>query len=102
MYNPCFTCWNRFGHDYSSDCDNQCEYAQAVKELKELKEKQLYIREIKQYIDPPMMQGIFYQQKPIDGYDWVSEELEEKLRKEIKVEDSWSKLIFKERFIKVT
>ena len=39
MYSPCFTCWNRFGHGYSSDCDDKCEYAQTVKELKELKEK---------------------------------------------------------------
>ena len=30
-FNPCFECLNRFGRQYSKNCDNTCEYAYAVK-----------------------------------------------------------------------
>ena len=59
----------------------------------------LYIREIKPYIKPPCLQGMNDSPYPVDGYDWVSEDLEDKLRNEIVVSDPWSTLIFKERFV---
>jgi predicted RNase H-like nuclease (RuvC/YqgF family) len=30
-YSPCFECLNRFGKQYSKDCDNTCEYAYSIK-----------------------------------------------------------------------
>ena len=59
----------------------------------------IYKREIKPYIKPPCLQGFNDSPYPIDEYDWVSEELEEQLRNEIVISDSWSKLIFKERYV---
>ena len=35
MYNPCFECLNRYGHSYTSDCDNTCQYANALSKLKQ-------------------------------------------------------------------
>ena len=58
-----------------------------------------YIRQIKPYIEPPCLQGFNNTPIPVEGYDWVSEDLEEELRKNIVVKDPWSTLIFKERFI---
>ena len=60
-----------------------------------------YVREIKPYIKPPCLQGFNNNPYPVKGYDWVSEDLEEQLRNEIIVEDSWSILFFKERYIEV-
>ena len=37
MYNPCETCYSRFGHEYTSDCDEKCEFASLVKENKRLR-----------------------------------------------------------------
>lgn len=34
MYNPCFECWNRYGKQYTEECDNTCEYAHALSKLK--------------------------------------------------------------------
>ena len=34
MYNPCITCNQRFGKEYSEDCDKECEYASAVADLR--------------------------------------------------------------------
>ena len=31
MYSPCMECLNRYGRQYTEDCDNTCEYAHAVK-----------------------------------------------------------------------
>jgi hypothetical protein len=61
----------------------------------------LYIRQIKPYIEPPCLQGFNCGPYPVDGYDWVSEDLEEELRNSIVVSDSWSTLIFKERFVEI-
>lgn len=58
-----------------------------------------YIRQIKPYIQPPALPGLNCNSYPVEGYDWVSEDLEEELRKNIVVKDSWSTLIFKERFV---
>lgn len=58
-----------------------------------------YIRQIKPYIEPPALQGCNCSPVPVDGYDWVPEDMEEKMRKEIVITDFWSKLIFKERFV---
>lgn len=27
MYNPCFECHNRYGHSYTEECDEICDYA---------------------------------------------------------------------------
>ena len=58
-----------------------------------------YIKQIKPYISPPCLQGFNCSPDPVDGYDWVSEDMEEELRQNIVVKDPWSKLIFKERFV---
>ena len=58
-----------------------------------------YVRQIKPYIEPPALHGCNCSPDPVEGYNWVSEDMEEELRKEIIVSDSWSKLIFKERFV---
>lgn len=58
----------------------------------------IYKREIKPYIEPPMLQGFSCRPQPIEGYDWVSEDMEEELKNKIVLTDSWSKLIFKERY----
>lgn len=59
----------------------------------------IYIRQIKPYIQPPCLQGFNDSPYPVDGYDWVSEDHEAALRNKIVINDSWSTLIFKERFI---
>jgi hypothetical protein len=60
-----------------------------------------YIRQIKPYIRPPQLQGFNDRPYPVDGYDWVSEDLEDELRKNIVVSDPWSKLIFEHRIVEV-
>ena len=37
MYSPCFECMNRHGHSYTEECDNICEYANEVSQLRKLK-----------------------------------------------------------------
>lgn len=59
----------------------------------------VYERQIKPYIKLPCLQGFNDSPYPVDGYDWASEDLEEQLRNEIVVSDSWSTLIFKERYV---
>jgi hypothetical protein len=61
-----------------------------------------YIRQIKPYIQPPCLQGFSSSPYPVKGYDWAPEDLEEKLRDEIVVEDSWNTLIFKERYVELS
>lgn len=57
-----------------------------------------YVRQIKPYIHVTMTGDLI----PIDEYDWVHEDLEEDLRKNIIIPEDWySKLIFKERFVRV-
>lgn len=34
MYNPCLECLNRYGKQYTEECDNTCEYANALSKLK--------------------------------------------------------------------
>ena len=34
MYNPCFECFNRYGKQYTEECDNTCEYAYALSKVK--------------------------------------------------------------------
>lgn len=60
-----------------------------------------YIRQIKPYIQPPALQGFSNKPYPIEGYEWFPEDMEEELREEITVEDHWSTLIFKERYISI-
>lgn len=60
-----------------------------------------YIRQIKPYIQPPALQGFSNKPYPIEGYEWFPEDMEEELREEIVIKDSWSTLIFKERYISV-
>lgn len=46
LYYPCFECQNKYGRQYSAECDGQCDYAIAVKEKKELEEKNNRLNEI--------------------------------------------------------
>lgn len=40
MIKPCIDfCYNRYGKQYSSDCDDKCEYAKVIREKKILEEK---------------------------------------------------------------
>ena len=39
MYNPCFECKNRYGREFSEDCNNFCLYAMTVKSLKDALEE---------------------------------------------------------------
>ena len=34
MNSPCFECLNRYGHSYTEECDNTCEYANIISKLK--------------------------------------------------------------------
>ena len=34
MYNPCFECMNRYGKQYTEECDNKCDYANVMFQLK--------------------------------------------------------------------
>lgn len=34
MYSPCFECLNRYGRQYTEECDNTCEYAHQISKLK--------------------------------------------------------------------
>ena len=34
MYSPCFDCLNRYGHSYTEECDNTCEYANILSKLR--------------------------------------------------------------------
>lgn len=34
MYNPCFECMNKYGRQYTEECDSKCEYANAISKLK--------------------------------------------------------------------
>ena len=34
MYNPCFECMNRYGRQYTEECDSKCEYANVMFQLK--------------------------------------------------------------------
>ena len=60
-----------------------------------------YIRQIKPFIQPPALQGMRCEAYAVEGYDWAPENHEEELRKEIVLEDSWSTLVFKERYVEV-
>ena len=58
-----------------------------------------YIRQIKPYIQfnlYGMVAGY-----PVDGYDWVPEDMEEELRGTIIQLPDWAILTFKERFVEV-
>jgi len=61
-----------------------------------------YIKQIKPYINPPQLQGFNDKPYPVDGYDWMSEDMEEELRNTIEVKDPWSKLVFYSRFVEVS
>ena len=34
MYNPCFECMNRYGREYSEECDHKCDYANLASQLR--------------------------------------------------------------------
>lgn len=34
MYYPCEECLNRYGHSYTEECDETCEYANVISKLK--------------------------------------------------------------------
>lgn len=53
MFNPCFECWNRYGKQYTKECDSTCEYAVAVKLIGELQNE---IKVLQDKIDDLEMQ----------------------------------------------
>ena len=57
-----------------------------------------YVRQIRPYT---ILKGYDCIPHPIYGYWWVSEDIEEELKEEIEVRESWSELIFLDRFVKV-
>lgn len=34
MYSPCFECMNRYGRQYTEECDSTCDYAYQLSKLK--------------------------------------------------------------------
>lgn len=34
MYSPCFECMNRYGRQYTKECDSKCDYANVMSKLK--------------------------------------------------------------------
>ena len=34
MYSPCFECMNRYGRQYTEECDSKCDYANVMSKLK--------------------------------------------------------------------
>ena len=34
MYYPCFECMNRYGKQYTEECDSKCDYANVLSRLK--------------------------------------------------------------------
>ena len=48
MYNPCLECQNRYGHSYTKECDNICNYAYDIKRLKPYEDTGLTPQEIEQ------------------------------------------------------
>lgn len=34
MFSPCFECYNRYGRQYTEECDSTCEYANVISKLK--------------------------------------------------------------------
>lgn len=34
MYSPCFECMNRYGKQYTEECDTKCDYANMLSKLK--------------------------------------------------------------------
>ena len=58
-----------------------------------------YMRQIKPYIQFPIPgTDVGY---AVEGYDWVSEDMEEELRGTIELPEPWYMLVFKERFVEV-
>lgn len=46
MFNPCFEhCYQRFGKQYTSDCDDKCEFAKVAKEKRKIEEEQKLLLE---------------------------------------------------------
>lgn len=34
IYSPCFECMNRYGKQYTEECDTKCDYANVLSKLK--------------------------------------------------------------------
>lgn len=41
MFSPCFECYNRYGRQYTEECDTICDYAKVCLENKKLKKQAL-------------------------------------------------------------
>jgi hypothetical protein len=76
MYNPCFECQNRYGHSYTEECDNACEYANALSKLKPYGG----IDEVVKCMKGDAIQVSLLKKETIDWtygiVSWVKEELE--------------------------
>lgn len=51
MYNPCLECINRYGHSYTEECDNTCNYAYDIRRLKSYEKTGLTPEELEESVD---------------------------------------------------
>ena len=65
MYSPCFECLNRYGHSYTEECNNTCEYAHEVSQLKRLKQY-CSIDQIVDILNGDVFPVVFIDKKHID------------------------------------
>lgn len=82
MYNPCFECMNRYGKQYTEECDNTCAYANALSKLKPYGGIDEAIKVMKGEAIPVAL----LQRENIDftyhAVCWAKEEMEKNERKE--------------------
>lgn len=58
MFNPCIEhCYNRYGKQYSSDCDDKCEYAKMANEYNLLKNRDEQRKKIFEEIKSVILAG---------------------------------------------
>lgn len=63
MYSPCFECMNRYGRQYTEDCDSKCDYANVMSKLK------VYggIEEVLKYMDGKAVPIAMLNEENIEG-----------------------------------
>ena len=60
-----------------------------------------YVRQVRPYVETLLMPGIYGAAAPLEGYDYVPEDMEEQLRNEIVISNPSYRLIFNEKFVEV-